>query len=927
MDASNMPPPPPVVVDDAGHDHGNRPPDSEPELVTVSAATSTPGAKSSVPRKRKAREDGQPAQPRRLTRSHEACARCRRKKSKCDSKHPSCSACLAAGVECVQEDRYRQTLKPRGYTDLLEAQIDKCAALLNKFIPGFKLEYLDYHLSNYGVVLPSADGNGEQFMTQGYIPAEHLQGVVPEYDPATGAPYAAGPPFTVESAMQPAPDAQTLINAAGSTNAGGLYDQQPVASTSRPAAKDTNGKGTDPMANDLTNTPGLVKAFVIGQGFAKDAKQGVLISYCYERPHLCLIHHSLLGEIPSQDILGSIPERRTGVVKRNPTVWNATALPRSGTQQPLHLPLDREVGGHMLTQYFQNLNPYRPIVDEVEFYAKLEVLYSSISPDAAVRASVASSKYADVVEDSGFLCTVYLLYALGTLHVYHMRIHEGDSSQAIAEPTWPTSEEFYDSALALKPELQNTVSTLQALLVLYWYLFTENHGKDTWRLVGNLVRLAVELGLHHDPREQPNTFSADEVQLRTRLWYIVLAHDRDASVMFGRPLAIQRADFNAPPPSRVSEQEVEVFAEHFELSSELLHIQGDFVNSLYRPGKLTGEQVVLRAIEVERSLEQWRKKLPEEYAQFMGGSLGLGREAKIAVVPTIVTPPRALTMLKYSILRLFLLRSVFNNNVVSAHVRHKALHDAVITAHNILIMEAQLTAYPETFFFLSPIPVHVAAMTILFASISKVETLAFGLAREDIILSLKILPVLRWRLPPAVQAKLFDSPTGAHKLIKTLGETVYGAFDKAGPIGSPFLIDEMYWLSNDMLRADTPPRIDEVWNPGKTPDETKGLPVGIGEETHEHKLIQNKGASLQDQRAQFEAASGHATASTAAPGGAAAGASALPMDVETDAAEDYDADSVQALLNNLDDPVHADGEPENGNPEKYLEAWSKRDAT
>jgi hypothetical protein len=71
MDAPNMPPP--SMVDDSGH--GNRQPDPEPELVTVNA-------KSAVPRKRKAREDGQPAQPRRLTRSHEACARCRRKKSK-----------------------------------------------------------------------------------------------------------------------------------------------------------------------------------------------------------------------------------------------------------------------------------------------------------------------------------------------------------------------------------------------------------------------------------------------------------------------------------------------------------------------------------------------------------------------------------------------------------------------------------------------------------------------------------------------------------------------------------------------------------------------------------------------------------------------------------------------------------------------------
>lgn len=166
-----------------------------------------------------------------------------------------------------------------------------------------------------------------------------------------------------------------------------------------------------------------------------------------------------------------------------------------------------------------------------------------------------------------------------------------------------------------------------------------------------------------------------------RLWLICLIYDRGTSIVFGRPLAVQRADFNTPVPSRKVKNEkgdeYQAFSEHFELGSELLHIQGDIVNSLYRPGKLTGEQIVLRAIEIERSLEAWRKKMPESYQKLFGRtSSGLGRQQKIELMSTVKID-RGVTMLQYGIMRMFLLRAVFNNRLVSAHVRHKALHDGM----------------------------------------------------------------------------------------------------------------------------------------------------------------------------------------------------------------------------------------------------------
>ena len=248
-------------------------------------------------------------------------------------------------------------------------------------------------------------------------------------------------------------------------------------------------------------------------------------------------------------MIGGVPVVCGGIVRkpRDAAAWTETAISRSSMQQEqqFHLPREREIVNQVLTAYFTDLSPYRPIFNETDVHEKIDVLYSSISSNADVRAGIASSRHHDVTDDSGFLCCVYRIFALGTLSVENRRICQAER----VEENWLSHEEFYDLALALKPDLQNSISTLQARLILHWYLFIKRHGKALWRLVGNMVHLAIELGLHHNPREQGDTFTPEECQLRMRLWLICLVHDRETSIIFGQPLAVQRADLNAPPPT------------------------------------------------------------------------------------------------------------------------------------------------------------------------------------------------------------------------------------------------------------------------------------------------------------------------------------------------------------------------------------------
>lgn len=85
-----------------------------------------------------------------------------------------------------------------------------------------------------------------------------------------------------------------------------------------------------------------------------------------------------------------------------------------------------------------------------------------------------------------------------------------------------------------------------------------------------------------------------------------------------------------------------------------MDIQGEIVNLLLRPGKLTGEQLILHAVEIERLLEDWRQSMPPYYKRWFGAS-SMFRSNPTAdgsdELLTDVTVDGGLVMLKYAILR------------------------------------------------------------------------------------------------------------------------------------------------------------------------------------------------------------------------------------------------------------------------------------
>lgn len=125
---------------------------------------------------------------------------------------------------------------------------------------------------------------------------------------------------------------------------------------------------------------------------------------------------------------------------------------------------------HIVDGYFVRLNLHRPVFERKEFEKILNDLYDGRT----------------VTHDPGYICSVYLILALGTLSELNHRAVKADAenkdflghlgssvAKKLMPHGWPEHDEFFERALAVKPDLRVTITSLQALILLHWYLYTE----------------------------------------------------------------------------------------------------------------------------------------------------------------------------------------------------------------------------------------------------------------------------------------------------------------------------------------------------------------------------------------------------------------------------------------------------------------------
>lgn len=115
---------------------------------------------------------------------------------------------------------------------------------------------------------------------------------------------------------------------------------------------------------------------------------------------------------------------------------------------------------------------------------------------------------------------------------------------------------------------------------------------------------------------------------------------------------------------------------------------------------------------------------------------------------------------------------------------------AVVTAHNVIIMHSHLIRFPDIGFFVSPIPLHIAAMVILYGHMSQSGGLEKAVVIQDIWMALDVLPRMRWRWER-------KDVNGEHPLIMKLAEKVLEInLHEVVPSGDMVLMPEQDWDSD-----------------------------------------------------------------------------------------------------------------------------------
>jgi hypothetical protein len=134
----------------------------------------------------------------------------------------------------------------------------------------------------------------------------------------------------------------------------------------------------------------------------------------------------------------------------------------------------------LLGRYFECVDPVYPMIHRQTFYADYEHFWQLSGNDKN-----------DV--DAAFVALIFVMLALGTQFVTSTSASERKQTA-----------EFYASAsnqaLRMFSYLsQASVRSVQAMVLITYFLINDSHASDGWAFAGILIRQAYAMGLHRDP--------------------------------------------------------------------------------------------------------------------------------------------------------------------------------------------------------------------------------------------------------------------------------------------------------------------------------------------------------------------------------------------------------------------------------------------
>ncbi|KAF2401747.1 hypothetical protein EJ06DRAFT_474234 [Trichodelitschia bisporula] len=192
--------------------------------------------------------------------------------------------------------------------------------------------------------------------------------------------------------------------------------------------------------------------------------------------------------------------------------WTATG----GIPEVVGVLPSRDQADALMVKYFESVDPVYPLVHRTRFYAEYNHFWAQ---------PLAERNKAD----AAMLALHFAMYAMGAQFI------EMESEEQRAQIA-----EFYISAahqsLRLYPFLSRTsLRSIQAMLLMGYFLMNDNRATDAWAFGGILIRQAYAMGLNRDPDIIAPGASDFEKQQRRKVWQAVYFQDTFLTVLLKLP--------------------------------------------------------------------------------------------------------------------------------------------------------------------------------------------------------------------------------------------------------------------------------------------------------------------------------------------------------------------------------------------------------
>ncbi|KAG7408877.1 Transcription factor yanR [Fusarium oxysporum f. sp. rapae] len=185
----------------------------------------------------------------------------------------------------------------------------------------------------------------------------------------------------------------------------------------------------------------------------------------------------------------------------------------------------------LLSRYFECVDPVYPVIHRQTFYADYGYFWQLKQQE-----KISST-------DPTFVALIFAMLALGTQFV--------TSTTPFQERK--LTAEFYASASSQSLRLASYLSSaslrsIQAMVLLAYFLVNNNHTSDAWAFSGISIRQAHAMGLHRDPTIVTPDANLFEKQQRRKIWQAVLLQGTSLAVILSLPPPATHTDVSVEDP-------------------------------------------------------------------------------------------------------------------------------------------------------------------------------------------------------------------------------------------------------------------------------------------------------------------------------------------------------------------------------------------